>query len=117
MGEFLQAGKLNPVINSTQSNFLKIFAAWIVEDDLAFTTGETEGIKRLFAFMQSRYLLPSDTTVRNTLTKMYIDMYALVKSELAVVFFSLKLNLLNLTPFRTSNLKLRSKPIRGRLAP
>ncbi|KAJ7101263.1 hypothetical protein B0H15DRAFT_943595 [Mycena belliarum] len=62
MGDFLRDGKLNPVINSTQGNFLKIFAAWIIEDDLAFTTGETQGIKRLFAFLQTRYLLPSDTT-------------------------------------------------------
>ncbi|KAJ7758326.1 hypothetical protein B0H16DRAFT_1225729, partial [Mycena metata] len=63
MGDFLAEGKLNPVINSTQGNFLKIFAAWIIEDDLAFTTGETEGIKRLFAFLQTCYMLPSDTTV------------------------------------------------------
>ncbi|KAJ6484241.1 hypothetical protein C8R45DRAFT_764215, partial [Mycena sanguinolenta] len=65
-------------------NFLRIMAAWIIEDDLAFTTGETPGIKRLFAFLQTRYLLPSDTTVRNTLGEMYIDMYNLVMSELAV---------------------------------
>ncbi|KAJ7019085.1 hypothetical protein C8F04DRAFT_976168, partial [Mycena alexandri] len=85
MGDWLEEGKLNPIINTTQSNFLKVFAAWIIEDDLAFTTGETDGIQRLFTFMQTRYLLPSDTTVRNTLSKMYIDMYNLVKSELAAI--------------------------------
>ncbi|KAJ7451915.1 hypothetical protein FB451DRAFT_949167, partial [Mycena latifolia] len=63
--------------------FLKIFAAWIIEDDLAFSTGETEGIQRLFHFLRTRYLLPSDTTVRNTLAQMYIDMYDLLKAELA----------------------------------
>ncbi|KAJ6558728.1 hypothetical protein B0H10DRAFT_1650243, partial [Mycena sp. CBHHK59/15] len=47
MQDFLVDGKLNPVINSTQANFLKIFAAWIIEDDLAFTTGETDGINLL----------------------------------------------------------------------
>ncbi|KAJ6527789.1 hypothetical protein B0H19DRAFT_540851 [Mycena capillaripes] len=83
MAEFLREGKLNPVINSTQANFPKIFAAWIIEDDLAFTTGETDGIRRLFAFMQSRYILPSDTSVRNALSKIYLDIYHLVKSELA----------------------------------
>lgn len=46
MEDFLLDGKLNPVINTTQKNFLKIFAAWIIEDDLAFTTGETDGINR-----------------------------------------------------------------------
>ncbi|KAK7007145.1 hypothetical protein R3P38DRAFT_2793021 [Favolaschia claudopus] len=62
MADYLAEGKLNPVINSTQKNFLKIVSAWIVEDNLPFTTGETPGIQRLFAFLQSRYLLPSDTT-------------------------------------------------------
>ncbi|KAJ7809818.1 hypothetical protein B0H13DRAFT_1550389, partial [Mycena leptocephala] len=54
-------------------NFLKVVAAWIIEDDLPFTTGETPGIKRLFAFLQTHYILPSDTTVRNTLATMYVD--------------------------------------------
>ncbi|KAF7346859.1 Dimer-Tnp-hAT domain-containing protein [Mycena sanguinolenta] len=75
--------KLNPIIDKTEGNFLKIFAAWIVEDDLAFTTGETVAIARLFKFLNSRYMLPSDTTVRNTLATMFADMYRLVKSELA----------------------------------
>ncbi|KAF8144648.1 hypothetical protein K438DRAFT_1858102, partial [Mycena galopus ATCC 62051] len=83
MEDFLLDGKLNPIINSTQGNFLKIFSAWIIEDDLAFTTGETEGINRLFQFLRTRFLLPSDTTVRNTLATMYADMYKFLKSELA----------------------------------
>ncbi|KAJ6544932.1 hypothetical protein B0H10DRAFT_1853228 [Mycena sp. CBHHK59/15] len=62
MEEFLIKGKLNPVTNSTQNNFLKIFAAWIIEDDLVFTTGETEGINCLFKFLQTCYQLPSNTT-------------------------------------------------------
>ncbi|KAJ7743898.1 hypothetical protein B0H14DRAFT_3897614 [Mycena olivaceomarginata] len=56
MADFLVDGKLNPAINSTQGNFYKIFAAWIIEDDLAFTTGETPGIERLFAFLRARFL-------------------------------------------------------------
>ncbi|KAF8189138.1 hypothetical protein K438DRAFT_2145039, partial [Mycena galopus ATCC 62051] len=66
-------------------NFFKIFSAWIIEDDLPFATGETPGIQRLFAFLQTRYGLPSDTTVRNTLAEMYVDMYKLIKSELAAI--------------------------------
>ncbi|KAJ7759812.1 hypothetical protein DFH07DRAFT_682224, partial [Mycena maculata] len=38
MADFLVEGKLNPAINSTQKNFLKVFSAWIIEDDLPFTT-------------------------------------------------------------------------------
>ncbi|KAJ6483392.1 hypothetical protein C8R45DRAFT_768426, partial [Mycena sanguinolenta] len=63
--------------------FLKVFAAWIIEDDLAFTTGETVAIARLFKFLNSRYMLPSDTTVRNTLATMFADMYRLV-NKLAI---------------------------------
>ncbi|KAJ7307880.1 hypothetical protein DFH08DRAFT_636630, partial [Mycena albidolilacea] len=64
MADFLVEGKINPAINSTQKNFLKVFTAWIIEDDLPFTTGETPGIQRLFAFLQTRYGLPSDTALR-----------------------------------------------------
>ncbi|KAJ7109008.1 hypothetical protein C8R43DRAFT_905090, partial [Mycena crocata] len=62
MEGFLVDGKLNPAINTTQKNFLKIFSAWIVEDDLPWSTGETPGINRLFEFLHTRYQLPSDTT-------------------------------------------------------
>jgi hypothetical protein len=86
MEEFLIDGKLNPAINPTQANFLKNFAAWIIEDDLPFSTGETVGINRLFKFMHSRYQLPSDTTVRNTLAKLYAEMYDTLKEELAVSY-------------------------------
>ncbi|KAJ6625138.1 hypothetical protein B0H10DRAFT_2212148 [Mycena sp. CBHHK59/15] len=83
MEDFLVEGKLNPTINTTQKNFYKIFSAWIIEDDLLFSTGETVGINRLFRFMHSRYELPSDTTVHNTLAKMYTEMYDTLISELA----------------------------------
>lgn len=117
MEDFIIDGHLNPIINSTQSNFLKIFAAWIVEDDLAFTTGETEGINRLFHFLHTRYQLPSDTTVRNTLAEMYIDMYKLVKSELAVRAKALH-DYSNVSPEpRTSNLSLPCQRIHGQRVP
>ncbi|KAJ6627732.1 hypothetical protein B0H10DRAFT_1665563, partial [Mycena sp. CBHHK59/15] len=65
-------------------NFLKIFAAWTIEDDLPFSTGEMPGINRLFEFLHAHYQLPSDTTVGNTLAQMYIDMYKCIKIELAI---------------------------------
>ncbi|KAJ6449994.1 hypothetical protein C8R45DRAFT_849331, partial [Mycena sanguinolenta] len=76
--DFVPKGKLNPAINSTQKNFLKVFAAWIIEDDLPFTTGETPGIHRLFAFLQTRYGLPSDTTA--------IDAWVLDRAELRALW-------------------------------
>ncbi|RDB30886.1 hypothetical protein Hypma_005713 [Hypsizygus marmoreus] len=68
MEGYLKEGLLNPSITPTQKGFYKVFAAWILEDDLPFTAGETSGIHQLFKYMQSHFQLPSDTTVRNTLT-------------------------------------------------
>ncbi|KAF8186574.1 hypothetical protein K438DRAFT_1596191, partial [Mycena galopus ATCC 62051] len=58
----------------------------ILEDDLPFTTGETGGIHRLFKYMQCKFLLPSDTTVRNQLAKMYSEMFRALKDDLKVRF-------------------------------
>lgn len=84
MEEFLREGKLNPSVDPTQKGFIRVFAAWIIEDDHAWSTGEEPGLKRLFEYMQSHFLLPSDTTVRNTLYKIYAEMYETVKAELRV---------------------------------
>jgi hypothetical protein len=84
MEEFLAEGKLNPAVNPTQKGFLKVFSAWILEDDLPFTTGETGGIHRLFRYMQSKFVLPSDTTVRNTLAQIYAEMFNKLKADLKV---------------------------------
>ncbi|KAJ7876318.1 hypothetical protein B0H14DRAFT_2252522, partial [Mycena olivaceomarginata] len=70
MENYLREGRLNPALNPTQIGFNRVFAAWIIEDDLAFTTGESPGIQRLFDYTGSRFGLPSDTTVRNTLANL-----------------------------------------------
>jgi len=67
MEEFLLEGKLNPKIELTHAGFLKLFAAWILEQDLPFTTGEVPSLKMLFQYLEVKYQLPTDTTVRNTL--------------------------------------------------
>ncbi|KAF7372111.1 Eukaryotic translation initiation factor 3 [Mycena venus] len=85
MEEFLREGKLNPAVRRTQGGFLKVFAAWLLEDDLPFTTGETDGIRRLFEYMQVNYILPSDTTVKNTLVRIFTDMYNNLKADLKMV--------------------------------
>ncbi|KAJ7021826.1 hypothetical protein C8F04DRAFT_972208, partial [Mycena alexandri] len=80
MEDFLRDGKLNPASNPTQAGFNKVFAAWIIEDDLPFTTGETGGIHRLFCYMQSRFQLPSDTTA--------IDKWVIDREELRPLLLS-----------------------------
>ncbi|KAJ7132014.1 hypothetical protein C8R44DRAFT_849642 [Mycena epipterygia] len=62
MKDFILEGKLNPVINSMQANFLKIFTMWMFKDDLPFTMGKTPSIQCLFTFLHTRSQLPSDTT-------------------------------------------------------
>lgn len=84
MDDFLREGELHPEHIPNQKGFLKVFAAWIIEDDLAFATGETPGIHRLFEYMKSRFVLPTDTTVRNTLFKIFQELYDKVKNELKV---------------------------------
>ena len=86
MENFLKDGALNPALEPTQKGFYSVFASWILEDDLPFTTGETSGIKRLFKYLQSRFMLPSDTTVRNTLARIFSELHETVKRELEVHF-------------------------------
>ncbi|KAJ7138608.1 hypothetical protein C8R46DRAFT_922078, partial [Mycena filopes] len=85
MADYLAEGKLNPAVKPTQKGFLTVFAAWICEDDLPFTTGETGGIRRLFEYMKSKFLLPSDTTVRNTLARIYTEMHDRLKADLEAI--------------------------------
>ncbi|KAK7047043.1 hypothetical protein R3P38DRAFT_3423826 [Favolaschia claudopus] len=85
MEEFLISGQLNPAIVPTRKGFLTIFSAWILEDDLPFTTGETSGIKRLFQYLKCKFVLPSDTLVRNTLARIFIDMLGRLNADLEMV--------------------------------
>jgi hypothetical protein len=89
MASFLEEGKLNPKRDPTKKGFLKHFAAWILEEDLPFTTGESPGIRRLFEYMSIKFQLPSDTTVRNMLAKIYIELHGNIVKELSVRIRSL----------------------------
>jgi hypothetical protein len=39
MEKYVQDGLLNPRVEPTQSGFSRLFAAWLIEQDLPFTTG------------------------------------------------------------------------------
>jgi hypothetical protein len=84
MEDYLAEGKLNPKMFPTKAGFLKHFAAWLIEEDLPFTTGEAPGLLRLFKYVDVTYQLPSDTTVRNVLTKIYAELHGEVVRELSV---------------------------------
>ena len=67
--------------------FLWHFGTWLIEEDLPFTTGESHGIKRLFKYLDISFQLPSDTTVRNALVKIYLELHAEVVQELSVSYY------------------------------
>lgn len=86
MEDFITDGKLNPKLELTRKGFLNLFAAWLLEKDLPFMTGEAPGLVRLFQYLQINYQLPTDTTVCNTLTHIFTSLHATVVEELAVGF-------------------------------
>jgi hypothetical protein len=68
----------------SRKNFLYHFAAWLLEEDLPWTTGEAPSLKRLFKWLQIKYELPSDTTVRNVVAELYALLHGEVVKALAV---------------------------------
>ncbi|KAJ3747488.1 hypothetical protein DFH05DRAFT_1393207, partial [Lentinula detonsa] len=63
MKNYLKDGELNPEAITTERGFLRLFAAWILDEDLPWTTGEAPSLALLFKYLKVRYSLPSDTTL------------------------------------------------------
>ena len=82
--DFARRGFLNPAREATQEGFYRLFAAWLLDDDLPWTTGETTSIKRLFRYLKVRFSLPTDTTVRNYVARLFTEMHEKVVLELTV---------------------------------
>ena len=81
---FLEAGKLNLQKNPTQHGFLCLFTAWLIEDDLPFTIGESLALKRLYEYMDSQMVLPSDTAIHNAVAHIMAELYSVIVKELLV---------------------------------
>ena len=84
MDKFLLEGKLNPALTPTQTGFCCIFAAWILDDDLPWTMGESPMLASLFKYLKIKILLPSNTAVCNELAKLFAKMHGKVMQELSV---------------------------------
>lgn len=69
---------------ATQSGFNRLFAAWILDDDLPWVTGESPLLAELFKYLNINFALPSDTTVRNQLAHIFAELHGKVVNELAV---------------------------------
>ncbi|KAK1217163.1 hypothetical protein PQX77_020171, partial [Marasmius sp. AFHP31] len=85
MVEYLKQGELNPAIEPTTRGFLRLFAAWILDDDLPWTTGESPSLAVLFKYLKVKYQLPSDTTVRNQLAVIFAELHGKVVRELSAI--------------------------------
>lgn len=84
MAKYLKNGKLNPAIIATQSGFLRLFAAWILDESLPWTTGEEPTLQLLFKYLKVNFTLPTDTTVRNQLAKIFAELHGKVVREFSV---------------------------------
>ena len=84
MEAFLKEGELNPEIIATYLGFLRIFAAWIIDESLPWTTGEAPTLQMLFKYLKITYQLPSDTTVRNQLVHIFQELHGKVVREFTV---------------------------------
>ncbi|KAJ2922967.1 hypothetical protein H1R20_g14147, partial [Candolleomyces eurysporus] len=85
MERYLKEGELNPMITPTNKGFRRIFAAWILDEDLPWTTGEAPLLRHLFAYLKITHTLPSDTSVRNELAHIFADLHGKVVKEFATI--------------------------------
>lgn len=107
MQAFVEEGKLNPKIEPTQKGFQKMFTAWCIEDNLPWTTGETDAIARLWKYLKIDFRLPSDTTMRNTVKAIHDALHCKLVEELTVSTLSILVSYV-LTIHNTSYLIARS---------
>lgn len=84
LSAFIEKGILNPKIMPTQKGFNRMCAAWILEDDLPFTTAESDGFNRLLKYCGIKFTLPSDTTVRSNVRDVFKELHGIVVREISV---------------------------------
>lgn len=84
MEGYLKQGELNPALVPTQKGFLRLFAAWILDESLPWTTGEAPSLSILFQYLKIRFVLPTDTTVRNQLAHIFSELHGKVVREFSV---------------------------------
>jgi hypothetical protein len=91
MAEYLKAGELNPAVMATQKGFLRLFSAWILDESLPWTTDEAPSLDLLFKYLKVKFILPSDTMVRNQLGKIFLELRGKVVREFVVCPLLLRL--------------------------
>ncbi len=89
MEDYLRQGELNPAIEPTTKGFRRLFAAWILDESLPWTTGEAPSLQLLFQYLKVKFVLPVDTSVRNELANIFAELHGKVVREFAVSYISL----------------------------
>lgn len=82
--EYFKKGELNPAAIITQKGFYRLFAAWILDESLPWTTGEAPTLQILFKYLKVNYHLPTDTTVRNQLAHIFSELHGKIVREFSV---------------------------------
>ncbi|CAA7264624.1 unnamed protein product [Cyclocybe aegerita] len=85
IGEYIKEGEKNPQVILTQKGFLHLFSAWILDESLPWTTGESPSLAALFKYLKITFNLPSDTTVHNQLAHIFHDLHTKVVHEFSEV--------------------------------
>lgn len=78
MAAYLKRGELNPQVIPSQTGFLRLFAAFVLDESLPWTIGEAPSLHLLFKYLKISFTLPADSTVRNYLTKIYNELHGKV---------------------------------------
>lgn len=84
MRAYLKDGELNPAVNPMQTGFYHLFTAWILDESLPWTTGEALTLKLLFQYLKVKFMLPTDTTVRNQLGRIFAELHGKVVCDFTV---------------------------------
>ncbi|KAF8150422.1 hypothetical protein BJ912DRAFT_938213 [Pholiota molesta] len=82
LSSYLKDGELNPAIIPDQSGFYRIFSAWVLDESLPWMTGEVKMLNKLFCYIKCDFSLPTDTTGRNYLEKIFTELNTKVVREL-----------------------------------
>ncbi|KAF5366557.1 hypothetical protein D9758_009004 [Tetrapyrgos nigripes] len=85
MQRYIRKGLENPAYEPTEKGFRQYIAAWILEDNLPFTMGESTALRRVFEYVKVRFALPSDTTVRKTLDDITKELHTNLVEEISRV--------------------------------
>jgi hypothetical protein len=114
MKAYLKKGELNPEVVAIYKGFLRIFAAWIFDESLPWTTGEAPTLQMLFKYLKIMYPLPSDTTVHNQLVHIFAELHGKVVREFLMRFF-FQMRTFPYSASRQSNPRLRMQRTHGPL--